>query len=316
MSDTQKIVERLLRADSNRWQAMPMADWFARFRSEVENVERPIDRALLGGRKSDSVGFAFAGAYQSAIEALFSLSEPLLASVCVTEAGGNHPRAINASLTRQNGALTLSGEKSFVSGANDSGIIYVACKDQRDGDGLDAEGRPLIKMLALKTEQQGVEIKEMPSLGFVPEISHGCVSLLNVSIDESAVLPGDGYLRYVRAFRTYEDLHVCAAIAAYRLGQCLAAAWGYDLIERHVALILSLREVEAMSLDSPAAHVALSACRTQLDDLIAQTNTLFSEKSASAYANWQRDSRLLNVASRAHETRTQRAWQKITQQCL
>lgn len=311
MGDTQKILELLLTSDSDRWQVMPMADWFAAFRQAAHGFENSIDRALLGGRQSDSVGFAFAGAYQSAIEALFGLDEPLLASVCVTETGGNHSRAINARLYQQDGGIYLSGEKSFVSGAKDSGMIYVACKDEREGDGLDSEGRPVIKMLALRTDTEGVEIQEMPSLGFVPEISHGKVKLDKVALEASAILPGDGYLNYVKAFRTYEDLHVCAAIAAYRLGECLSSSWGYEVIERHIALILSLREVNALPLNSPVAHLALSACRAQLDELIAQTNTLFEKNNIPGYENWQRDSRLLKVASKAHETRTQRARAKV-----
>jgi hypothetical protein len=257
------------------------------------------------------VGFSFSGAYQSAIEALFCLQDPLLASVCVTETGGNHPRAINTRLYLEDGDLCLSGEKSFVSGAKDAGMIYVACKDLRSGDGIDSEGRPQIKMISLKTDLQGVNIQEMPSLGFVPEVSHGKVTLEAVCLSESDVLQGDGYLGYVKAFRTYEDLHVCAAMAGYRLGEALEFHWGADVVEEHLSLVLSLREVSSMDLNSAVAHIALSACRTQLDKLIESTNEVFEKTNPDGFVSWQRDSKLLKVASKAHETRTRRAWQQV-----
>lgn len=311
MSDSQRILESLLKNDTKLWQAMPMSEWFAHFKQATGSFSNSIDRAILAGRMSASVGFAFAGAYQSAIEALFGLEEALLASVCVTEAGGNHPRAINARLYTEKAQLYLSGEKSFVSGAEDAGMIYVACRDERRGDGLDLSGRPLIKVIALNTQLEGIAIQEMPSLGFVPEISHGKVILDRVAIKESYILQGDGYLQYVKAFRTYEDLHVCAAIAANRMAEAIASDWGQGAIEKHIALILSLREVNAMQLDSSAAHIALSACRSQLNELIAATNTLFEQSNTQKYQNWQRDSRLLKVAGKAHETRTRKAWEDI-----
>ncbi len=311
MNDSQRILEALLTREEQRWQALPMAEWFAEFKQVVVGYDNSIDRALLAGRLSANVGFAFAGAYQSAIEALFEFDEPLLASVCITEAAGNHPRAIKTRLYSEDGQLYLSGEKSFVSGAEDAGIIYVACRDERFGDGLDSLGRPLIKLLVLKTDIEGLTIEAMPALGFVPELSHGKLVLDKLAIDEACLLEGDGYLRYVKAFRTYEDLHVCAAIAAYRLAEASAGGWGRAYIEKHIALILSLREIRAMALNSSVAHIALSACRCQLNELIALSDECFERGNPEAYANWQRDSGLLKVANKAHEVRTQKAWAAI-----
>lgn len=313
MNGSQKLLEALLLSrelGKERWAAMPMGEWFIKFKNATSGYERAIDRAFLAGCLSSNVGFAFAGAYQSAIEALFLLEESLLASVCVTEVGGNHPRAINTRLYYDGAQLRLMGEKSFVSGANDAGIIYVACRDEREGNGIDAEGRPLIKMLALNVGSASIDVEAMPSLGFLPEITHGKVKL-DLEVDDSVVLPGDGYLNYVKAFRTYEDLHVCAAIVGYRLGEAMSSEWGVEAVEQHIVLILALREISTMDLRSSAAHIALSSCRRRLDDLIAETNVLFEDKNNEAYVRWQRDSRLLKVASKAHGVRTEKAWQSF-----
>lgn len=311
MNSSQGILEALLASVDKPWTEKVMSEWFAEFKLATAEYPDSIDRALLAGRLSGCVGFAFAGAYQSAIEALFMLEEPLLASLCVTEVGGNHPRAINTRLYAENGQLYLSGEKSFVSGAEDAGIVYVACRDERYGNGLDSAGRPLIKLVVLKTDMEGLDIQAMPSLGFVPEISHGKVAFDKLAVDESSLLEGDGYLRYVKAFRTYEDLHVCAAIAAYRLAEAISGEWGDEWVEKHISLILSLREVSRMQLDSPYAHIALSACRSQLNELIESCDGFFERAKPEAYVYWLRDSRLLKVASKAHEARTQRAWSMI-----
>jgi hypothetical protein len=311
MSDSQNIVGALLSVQ-DRWQSMPIARWFEMFKQATAHYSNSIDRALLAGRLSSNVGFAFAGAYQSAIESLFKLEEPLLASVCITESEGNHPRAIKARLYSEGGVLRLSGEKSFVSGAKDAGMLFVACRDERKSEGLDKDGRPIIKLLALRADRAGINIQEMPSLGFLPELSHGKVVFQGLELEESDILPGDGYIDYVKAFRSYEDLHVCAAIAAYRLGEAITQGWGKELVAQHISLILALRAVNDMSLDSAVAHVSLAACRNQLDELITSSNSLFQQTDDQAYERWQRDSRILQLARKAHEQRTQKAWKVLT----
>jgi hypothetical protein len=308
MTDTDRLIETLLSSSLERKSYDSMAEWFKGFNQQTRHFTRPIDRAILGGRLSLNVGFAFASAYQSAIEALFKPDDILLSSFCVTEEQGNHPRAIETRLFEESGELYLSGHKTFVSGANDSQRLYVACRDERDGTGLDAQGRPLIKMVVAKTKSQGLEIQAMPALGFVPEVSHGKLKLNNVPIIEEQICAGDGYLNYVKAFRSYEDLHVLASISAYRLAEAIAGKWPRDSLEAHIALILAIRSLSEMDLSKPTAHIALAACRSNLEELIVSTNSLYEQSNSEFYKLWCRDQVLLNVARLAHLKRTQRAW--------
>ncbi len=308
-----------------------MSAWFEHYQSLGCSAAGPFERAVLGGASSNCMGFASASGYQAAISALFGngrfegrrfengrfedgcIEKQQLSSLCVSEAGGNHPRAIETSLSGQQGELTITGQKSFISGAEDAQCMYVACKDLRDGDGLDAQGRPLIKLVRLATSEANVTIKKMTELKFLPEISHGTVRFDEVKVDESWVLPGDGYLQYVKPFRTYEDVFVLSSILAYRLREGLGN-WDQTIIERHVELLMAMSQLSQSQLMLPQAHIALSACRRSMMQLIEDSDALFKASNLSAYEAWQRDKPLLKVAIKAHEKRTESAWNMIFNQ--
>ena len=308
MNPTEALINILLSPATRAQSFNSMAHWFQAFNQQTRRFESPLDRALYGGRISENLSYAFAAGYQSAIEALFQADALELSSFCVSESKGNHPRAIETHLTLDGAELHLSGRKSFVSGAGDAQRLYVACLDQRSGQGLDAQGRPIIKVVSVAANQPGVEIESLPPLGFVPDVAHGKVQLTNVLIDPQAILPGDGYLNYVKAFRTYEDVHVLAAVTAYRLGEALKAAWPEQLVQLHLPVILGLRAIIEMDLQKPATHIALAAVRSQFESLIEQTDSCFSTGNPEAFSAWQRDKVLLNVANKAHLKRTETAW--------
>lgn len=310
-SDTERLIGELVSPFIERYPFDSMSDWFKAFNQNSRSYSRPIDRAIIGGRFSVSVGFAFAAAYQSAIEALFQPDGMYLSSFCVTEEKGNHPRALEARLVEGSGKLYISGHKTFVSGANDSERLYIACRDERKGQGIDSNGRPIIKMVSVMPNDKGVDVQAMPALGFVPEVSHGQVTLNKVSINDTQIYAGDGYLEYVKAFRSYEDVHVLAAITAYRLAEAIDQRWPKDVHEAHIALLLALRSIADMELTHAAAHIALAGCRAQLEQLITATNKHFEDGAPIAYRNWCRDQILLNIAKKAHHKRTASAWDTL-----
>tara|TARA_R110002072_G_scaffold47597_2_gene130756 strand:+ start:24214 stop:25176 length:963 start_codon:yes stop_codon:yes gene_type:complete len=311
MSDADRLINILLSPSLERKTFGSMAEWFKDFNQQTRQFLKPLDRAMLGGRLSLNVGFAFTSGYQSAIEALFKPEKIQLSSFCVTEEKGNHSRAIETRVFKRSDELFVSGGKSFVSGANDSECLYIACRDERNGSGVDADGRPIIKMISIKTESEGIDIQAMPALGFIPEVSHGKVILNNVAVNEEKIFSGDGYLNYIKAFRSYEDLHVLAAITGYRLGEAMDGLWPQDVLEKHIALLLALRSLSNMNLNKPAAHIGLATCRAQMHELIMGTDAFFEQKNSQAYDLWMRDKVLLNVAQTAHQKRTQRAWESF-----
>lgn len=286
-------------------------NWFQAFRQQTGMFSLSIDRALLGGRMSQCLGYAFAAGYQSAIEALFDADSTQLAAFCVSETGGNHPRSIQTRLAKQANLLSLHGEKSFVSGAHDAQNLYIACLDVREGNGLDHAGRPCLKIVQISSDLPGVELHALPPLGFIPEVRHGKVSLQEVEISPTMILPGDGYLDYIKPFRSYEDVHVLAAVSAYRLAEAIQGHWPDAYIDQYLALIMALRSLSQMSLNNAPAHIGLAAIREQFDELVKQTDPFFESTNPAGYEHWIRDRRLLQVAKAAHEKRTHAARQAI-----
>lgn len=312
MQNTIETVINILLSRSTQGQRFAsMAQWFTSFNQQTGYFESPLHRAMLGGRFSANVSFAFAAAYQSAIESLFQPEACVLSAFCVSEKQGSHPRAIETALYQDPRGIRLSGSKGFVSGATDAECLYVACQDKRSGSGLDAEGRPLIKVVKVEVSQQGLEIQKLPPLGFVPDIAHGKVKFSDVLIKDEDILPGDGYLNYVKAFRSVEDVHVLAAITAYRLGEAIQGHWPEQLITAHLPVILGLHTLVEMELSKPAAHIGLAAVRSQFDELLRLTDKHFSLSNPQAFSDWNRDKVLLNVAQQAHQRRTDSAWQKM-----
>lgn len=302
----QSVLTKVISPKMERTEPENMRQWFDGLKRLTSDLPSSLDRAILGGRTSTNVGYAFAAGYQSAIERLFGLSEPLLASVCITEEAGNHPRSIQTSLIEQDGHYVLNGAKTFVSGGCDAGFLFVACKVGESDD-----GRPNLKMVGILAELPGIAIKALPALPFIPEVSHGAVTFADVRIEKRQLLSGDGYESYIKPFRIVEDLHVFAAIASFRLGEAIHSHWKTESIEQHLSFLLTLKSLAEFAMDDPVMHLAFAGCRNAFGELIKSTDTEFAEKSPKAYENWVRDKGLLGIAQKAHDIRTQRAWQSL-----
>src|SRR3954463_13200124 len=87
-----------------------------------------VARAAIGGARADRVGYAFALGYEAALEALTGARGA--SAFCVTEAGGNHPRAIRTALV--DGKVT--GEKAWAPLADRATHLLVVA---REGTGAD-----------------------------------------------------------------------------------------------------------------------------------------------------------------------------------
>ncbi|MDX1453106.1 MAG: acyl-CoA dehydrogenase family protein, partial [Oleiphilaceae bacterium] len=286
--------------------APDMKQWYHAFCGLTQSQTLAFDRATLGGVTSQCVAFAFVAGYQSAIEQLFGEKDQRLSSLCVTEAEGNHPRAIKSLLEQKHEYWLLSGSKQFVSGAEDAQRLFVACNT-----GCNASGNPRIKIVRIDLPHEGVCINALPELSFIPEVSHGKVVFENVKVTPDAVLEGDGYSDFVKPFRTAEDIHVLGAVLAFRLGLGLRQAWSPALLEEHLALLGCLRQLAQLDYKAPMTHLQLAGVRHQLSHLIASSDATFEAADPAAYVRWQRDRSLLKVAMTAHEKRTEKAWQNL-----
>ena len=246
--------------------------------------------------RADRLACAFLPGYQAALETL--TGRRARQAFCVTEAAGNHPRAIQTTLEYVDGKPVLNGEKTFVTMGRAARELLVLASA-----GTDSAGRPALRCVRVPSDIEGVEFVDAPAVPFVPEVAHARVLLSDVRLDPSAVLPGDGYDDFSKPFRTIEDIFVTGAIAAYLFG---VAARDWPEGERPAwALLQQLQGLSDAGSKDPSTHVALDACLGAVGEFGDDASARLSD--AGERDRWARDRKLLSVAAEARQRRFERA---------
>jgi hypothetical protein len=274
-----------------------------------EHVD-PIHQAIIGGFVADRVGWAFASGYQAALRALFpDAPGDRICALCVTEEGGNSPKAIKSSLKKNSDGWILNGAKRWTTLGPEGALFFVAARDEAA-----SEKRPSIRIARIDSTAPGLKIEGMPATKFVPEVPHARLQFENLKVKEAEILRGDGYDEYVKPFRTVEDIHVQAAVLSYLMREGQRLSWPPGWLERLSALIAALEKLSDMPAAHAETHIALAGALAIGAGLIGETEE-FWLKSASdpAALRWQRDKELLKVAGQARDLRTQRAWETLRQ---
>jgi alkylation response protein AidB-like acyl-CoA dehydrogenase len=270
----------------------------------------PFDGAVAGGFAADRIGFAFAAGYESALKYLLpSEGGESVTAFCITEEGGNHPRAIRTAIThRPDGSYVLSGRKRWSTLATRAVNLLVA-----GSVGSDESGRNRLRLARVPADAPGVRITFMPPTAFCPEIPHVEVELDGVVVPGKALLEGDGYEEYIKPFRTVEDLHLQGALLGYLLGVARRSAWPASVTERILALIVAARALAAEDLRAAEVHVALAGVLADAAALAAETAPLWQQVSAPERDRFERDRAIWQVAARAREARRERAWERLSE---
>lgn len=303
------LLAHLLSASVDVPSCEDVAAWWPRHCALAKTWQTPIELAIAAGFAADRIGWAFASGYQAALRALVpALPADAVAAFCVTEAAGNRPKDIGTSLERDGeDGWRLSGEKRWTTLGPGGGLFLVAARDNSvSGD------RPALRMVRVPSDAPGVTVETMPPTRFVPEVPHARLRFDGVALAPAALLPGDGYARYVKPFRTVEDIHVFAAKLAYALREARRFAWPADWIEHALSTIVALHALAAEPADAAATHVALAGA-------LAEGSLLFRDADAhwqgatddEARTRWVRDRELGGVAGKARALRTQRAWEML-----
>jgi len=257
----------------------------------------PFALAVLGGRRAGSVGWAFGFGYQAALRAMFPRQmHSRVGALCATEAGGNHPRAIRTKL--HDGVLT--GEKSFVTlGPLADQLVVVA------SEGTHPSGHNMLVGCVVDPRQPGVAMSPMPALPFVPELAHGTMRLTGAVPTE--VVDGDGYTGLLKPFRTVEDIHVHAAVAAWLLGVAVESGWPEPLVESLLMVVAGLATSAETHPLSPGAHRLLGGALSAFTAVVAEAEPHIAAGPSTIAEMWARDRPLLRVASSARQARLHRA---------
>jgi hypothetical protein len=284
----------------------PEAFW-ERHRAASAVGTHTLDQAILGGFSADRVGYAFISGYQAALRALFpDLPPERPASLCVTERGGGHPSAIETRLEREGNGYRITGRKRWATLGGEAAVLLIVASA-----GIDGDGKKILRVVRVPGAARGVHRTPMPEPPFTPEIAHDEIELSGVTVGEADLCPGDGYTRYVRPFRTIEDIHVTAAVLAYLVREVRLHRLPEAHAERLAALLVALHALSALDPSAPSTHVALAGLihltRTSLDDL----DQVWKKTESPAHARWERDRLLLGVTSSVREKRRMRAWERL-----
>lgn len=268
-----------------------------------------FERAIAGGLAADRLGWALASGYQAALSVLIpDLPGDAPVAFCVSEEGGNAPRAIRSVLAPDGDGYRLSGEKRWSTLGPAAGWLLVAAREGQ----ADPEARPAIRLVRVAGRAAGVEFIPMPEARFVPEVPHARIRLADVRVEPDAVFPGDGYARYVKPFRSIEDVLVTAAELAYLLAEAGRRGWPRSWREQALALLLGFEALTRLDHRASPMHVALAGVLTGWRALAAEAGTHFAQGPADdAAARWARDSELFEMRFAARTVRTERAWQQL-----
>ena len=305
-------LEFLLKAATAATECTSVEAWWPSQVALCATHVNPIEAAIAGGFAADRLAWAFCSGYQAALRALVpQLPADTLAALCVTESGGNHPRAIQTTLLPHPDLprkFILDGHKRWTTLGPDSALLLVAARI----GGAAQDERAQLKLALVRRDAPGVSLRTMSEIRFIPEIAHAEVHLERVSIDARDLLEGDGYARYVKPFRTIEDLHVHAAVLAYLLREARRLEWPRAWVERALANLYALCAIAQRDASSPATHIALAGALEIGAALVREAEPWWDAAGDDAASlRWRRDRGLLSVAASARAKRIERAWERI-----
>ncbi|MDT7835507.1 hypothetical protein [Aquabacterium sp. OR-4] len=288
-----------------------VAAWWQGWPGLLHGAADTAALALAGGFAADRVAWAFASGYQAALRALVpDLPGEAMAAFCVTEAEGNRPRDIRSRITPlADGGWQLDGAKRWATLGPAGSVLLVAAALAPAADA--ADGRPQLRVLRVPVPTAGLQVEAMPPARFVPEVPHAALRMAAVRLPAAAMLPGDGYERYVKPFRTLEDSHVTLAVLAYLLREARARAWPEAYREQLVAVLALLADLAGRDPQAAAGHVALAGALQLAHGLYAQAQPLWAAAGCAAAQRWQRDAALFAVAGTARQLRAASAWRRL-----
>jgi hypothetical protein len=178
--------------------------------------------------------------------------------------------------------------------------LLVAASVGREGD------RNALRVARVPASRAGITLLDLPETPFAPEIAHASVTFADVRVERSELLAGDGYVEFVKPFRTIEDIHVLAAVVGYVTS--VARAYGSEraVVEALLADLAALVLLGAADARDRGVHVALggalAAVRSHLE------RVAWDGAPTDARDRWLRDAPLLAVANRARAARLDAAW--------
>ena len=174
--------------------------------------------------------------------------------------------------------------------------------------GASTDGKNQLCLVRLAARAPGVTIEDRAPTPFAPEIPHARIILEGVVVRDDCVLPGDGYSRYLKPFRTIEDTHVLAASLGHVIRTARLSAFDPAVAARAYACAIAVRHLAERGPEDPTVHIALAGLFEELRRLVAEYDSEWNRADADTRDRWRRDLGLFMVAETVRQARTKAAW--------
>lgn len=302
------LLDHLVTADPDPAECLTLDAWWPRMSEAGAAFGDAIDRTVAAGFAADRLGWAFAAGYHHALRRLVpGLRNGDPVALAATEEGGGHPRAIVSTLRpADGGGFVLDGTKRFVTlGRYARRLLVVA------STGVDAAGHNQLRVVRVAPDAPGVTLTDLPPTPFAPEVGHSQGAFVGVAVGADDLLPGDGYERYLKPFRTIEDLHVLGAALGYLVGLARRRRWPDALFEDTLVAVCAVRALALEPPSSVATHLALGGALRAVGRVLDAANEQLAGATDAEAARWERDRGLLRVADRVRGMRLAAAWRAL-----
>ena len=287
----------------------PAVEHLAERRSQSSD---DFQASLVTCSQVDRPWLVYAIALQAALRRLLedraatptSLGSSEILCFCASEAGGNHPRAIETVIQQgPGGGSTMRGVKRWATLAPVADrllvIASVGWKDERNH----------LRALLVPADTPGLYVEDMTipgAKGTTLHLPNGLVQIEDVRVLDEMMLPGDGYSDYLKPFRTLEDLFGSASRACAMLGLARRHEAPEAVIERIVGVLGSLQAVSDAP-HRPASQLVIGAAEAALDEQLVDLVTSLPEP----LAGWWTASAEMQVAATAKARRRSTALKRL-----
>jgi len=273
-------------------------EWSAAY-FQLTKDKSPIDKAITGGFVCQQFSFAFLAGYQAALEKMFPTVAPNeLKALCVSEAKGGHPKAIQTTLIDNR----VDGIKTYITAGSDAAHLLVLCKTEEV-----VNGRPLLKMIHLPSDADNTEISNF-ELPFMLEVNHGKLTLKNTQINSNQILQGDGFNDYAKPFRTLEDVCVGAAYQAMLLRQAIEYKWEEEVRDQIILNIHTLKTFLTLPPSDRETHLLLATSEQNLKKLLPKIESNILTHSPPHFKeDWEVNKRIISLGEKMKQVRLSKA---------
>lgn len=284
--------------------AATLAQWRATFRIDTDSFVTAVDAGLVAGQ----LAFCFAGGYQAALRRMLpALPDNAFAALLLSEGKRQRPDELLTTLTPLgDGRYRLDGDKSYVTGGDAADPLLVVARH-----GVAPDGRVQTALVILPPTLPGISCVDRTDVGFLAALPHGRAKFAGVVVEAAMIARGDGWIDYARPFRTLEDVHVSAAVAAYLLVNSLRRGFPDALSAALFSCLVRLGDCAQRAATDPVGHLLLAGAERELQQAAAQVNDLVAGQDDEFVRDWRANHLLVALAAPARMARLGKAMAQL-----